>query len=90
MGTVFCSGFSQLTDLVHYCSFEYVGASLLSTVYVLVGQFILVNRYRKRAGIQYPQSLCTVFLTHYNTLIIGISSVCRESTNGRFEGCTAL
>ncbi|KIM49638.1 hypothetical protein M413DRAFT_113166 [Hebeloma cylindrosporum] len=35
--------------------FQYVGASLLSTVFVLLGQNVLVGRYRKRAGVQYPQ-----------------------------------
>lgn len=35
--------------------FGYVGAGLLSTVVLLVGQSITVGRYRKRAGIKYPQ-----------------------------------
>ncbi|KAF9460122.1 hypothetical protein BDZ94DRAFT_947507 [Collybia nuda] len=35
--------------------FEYVGAALLSTVFVLAGQNITVSRHRKRAGILYPQ-----------------------------------
>lgn len=35
--------------------FQYVGASLLSTVFVLVGQGITVGRWRKRSGIKYPQ-----------------------------------
>jgi len=61
MGTVLCAGFSQITDLANYCSFEYVGASLLTTVFVLAGQGNLVGRYRKRAGIQYPQRLWTLF-----------------------------
>ena len=90
MGTVFCAGFSRITDLLNDCSFEYVGASLLASVFLLVGQGSLVGRYRKRAGVQYPQSLWTLFLTHHDTLTVGISSVRRESTNGRFEGCTPL
>ena len=49
-----------------------------------------MGRYRKRAGVQYPQSLWTLFLAHHNTLTVGISSVRRESTNGGFEGCTPL
>ncbi|KAG6919877.1 hypothetical protein DXG01_015585 [Tephrocybe rancida] len=35
--------------------FQYVGASLLSTVFVLVGQNVAVGKWRKRAGIEYPQ-----------------------------------
>ncbi|KAF8745069.1 hypothetical protein AX14_010543 [Amanita brunnescens Koide BX004] len=35
--------------------YQYVGAALLSTSWVLVYQFFLVARFRKRAGIQYPQ-----------------------------------
>ncbi|GLB35951.1 putative MAPEG family protein [Lyophyllum shimeji] len=34
---------------------QYVGASLLSTVFVLVGQNFTVSKWRKRAGIKYPQ-----------------------------------
>ena len=37
-------------------SFQYVGGALLSTVFVLVGQGILVGRSRKRAQVKYPQS----------------------------------
>ncbi|KAH9486553.1 Microsomal glutathione S-transferase 3 [Psilocybe cubensis] len=36
-------------------SFGYVGASLLSTVFLLLGQGSTVGKYRKRAGIAYPQ-----------------------------------
>lgn len=39
-----------------YHSYEYVGAALFSTVWLLLGQGIMVSRYRKRAGIKYPQS----------------------------------
>ncbi|KAF9562683.1 membrane-associated proteins in eicosanoid and glutathione metabolism [Agrocybe pediades] len=35
--------------------YQYVGASLMSTVFVVLGQYIGVSRYRKRAGIEYPQ-----------------------------------
>jgi len=35
--------------------FGYVGAALLSTVFLLLGQNIVVGRYRQRAGIKYPQ-----------------------------------
>ncbi|KAG6864708.1 hypothetical protein C0991_007747 [Blastosporella zonata] len=35
--------------------FQYVGASLLSTVFVLIGQSVVVGKWRKRSGIQYPQ-----------------------------------
>ncbi|KAF9056573.1 hypothetical protein BJ165DRAFT_1522474 [Panaeolus papilionaceus] len=34
---------------------EYVGAALLSTSILLFGQNIVVSRYRKAAGIKYPQ-----------------------------------
>ncbi|PPQ79177.1 hypothetical protein CVT25_002800 [Psilocybe cyanescens] len=34
---------------------EYVGASLLTVVFVLLGQSHVVGRYRKKAGIEYPQ-----------------------------------
>ncbi|KAG5730708.1 Microsomal glutathione S-transferase 3 [Termitomyces sp. T112] len=34
---------------------EYVAASLLSTVFVLVGHSINVSKWRKRSGIKYPQ-----------------------------------
>lgn len=40
---------------LHY-SFQYVGAALFSTVWLLLGQGIMVGRYRKSAGIKYPQS----------------------------------
>ncbi|KAF8078826.1 hypothetical protein FPV67DRAFT_1466614 [Lyophyllum atratum] len=43
------------TTLVVPQGFQYVGASLLSTVFLLVGQNIAVSRWRKRAGIKYPQ-----------------------------------
>ncbi|KAF4617513.1 hypothetical protein D9613_005754 [Agrocybe pediades] len=36
--------------------YQYVAASLMSTVFVVLGQYIGVSRYRKRAGIEYPQS----------------------------------
>ncbi|KXN88731.1 Microsomal glutathione S-transferase 3 [Leucoagaricus sp. SymC.cos] len=36
-------------------SFRYVGAALVSTVWVLMGQGFAVSRYRKRAKIDYPQ-----------------------------------
>ncbi len=36
-------------------SYQYVGAALLSTSWVLMYQFMLVARMRKRAGVQYPQ-----------------------------------
>jgi hypothetical protein len=36
-------------------SYQYVGAALLSTSWVLIYQFMLVSRMRKRAGVQYPQ-----------------------------------
>jgi len=35
--------------------FQYVGASILSTVFVLVGQILTVSKMRKRSGIKYPQ-----------------------------------
>ncbi|KAJ3507178.1 hypothetical protein NLJ89_g6453 [Agrocybe chaxingu] len=35
--------------------FTYVGAALLSTVYLLLCQHAMVNRFRRRAGIKYPQ-----------------------------------
>ncbi|KAF5385167.1 hypothetical protein D9615_001343 [Tricholomella constricta] len=35
--------------------FQYVGASLLSTVLVLAGQNFIVSKWRKRSGIKYPQ-----------------------------------
>ena len=35
--------------------FQYVGGALLSTVFVLIGQVIVVGKWRKRAGVQYPQ-----------------------------------
>ncbi|KDR77511.1 hypothetical protein GALMADRAFT_245666 [Galerina marginata CBS 339.88] len=35
--------------------FHYVGAALLSTVFLLLGQNMTVSKYRKRAGIKYPQ-----------------------------------
>ena len=37
-------------------SFQYVGVALLSTVFILLGQSILVGRMRKRAQVKYPQS----------------------------------
>ena len=37
-------------------SFQYVGAALLSTAVVLVGQSLTVGRMRKRAQVKYPQS----------------------------------
>ncbi|PPQ71129.1 hypothetical protein CVT24_009865, partial [Panaeolus cyanescens] len=36
-------------------SLEYVGAALLSTAVLLFGQNVVVSRYRKAAGIKYPQ-----------------------------------
>jgi hypothetical protein len=39
-----------------YYSYEYVGAALVSTVWLLLAQGVVVSRYRKRAGIKYPQS----------------------------------
>ncbi|KAG5647541.1 hypothetical protein DXG03_008894 [Asterophora parasitica] len=35
--------------------FQWVGASILSTVFVLAGQNAAVSKWRKRAGIKYPQ-----------------------------------
>ncbi|KAF4623124.1 hypothetical protein D9613_002169 [Agrocybe pediades] len=35
--------------------FEYVGGGLLSTAFLILGQSFLVSKYRKRAGIPYPQ-----------------------------------
>ncbi|KAJ3571403.1 hypothetical protein NP233_g3782 [Leucocoprinus birnbaumii] len=35
--------------------FRYVGAAIVSTVLVVMGQGFVVGRYRKRSGIQYPQ-----------------------------------
>jgi len=36
-------------------NYEYVGAALVSTVWLLIAQGVIVSRYRKRAGIKYPQ-----------------------------------
>ncbi|KAF8807782.1 membrane-associated proteins in eicosanoid and glutathione metabolism [Phlegmacium glaucopus] len=36
-------------------NYQYVGAALFSTVALLFGQGMVVGRYRKRAGIKYPQ-----------------------------------
>lgn len=36
-------------------SFQYVPLSLLSTVYLLIYQIRTVGKYRKRAGVKYPQ-----------------------------------
>ncbi|KAE9393062.1 membrane-associated proteins in eicosanoid and glutathione metabolism [Gymnopus androsaceus JB14] len=38
-----------------YCSLPYVGAALLSTVFLITGQTIIVGARRKAAGIKYPQ-----------------------------------
>ena len=35
--------------------FQYVGGALVSTVFVLIGQVLVVSKWRKRAGVQYPQ-----------------------------------
>ncbi|KAF8167699.1 hypothetical protein B0H34DRAFT_682746 [Crassisporium funariophilum] len=35
--------------------FQYVGAGLLSTVFILMYQSMLVNKHRKLSGIKYPQ-----------------------------------
>ncbi|KAF9566117.1 hypothetical protein CPC08DRAFT_704196 [Agrocybe pediades] len=35
--------------------FEYVGGGLLLTAFLILGQSFLVSKYRKRAGIPYPQ-----------------------------------
>jgi len=35
-------------------SIEYVGAALLSVVYLLVGQYVATSHFRRRAGIKYP------------------------------------
>ncbi|KAF5352690.1 hypothetical protein D9756_006025 [Leucocoprinus leucothites] len=35
--------------------FGYVGAALISTVWLILGQGFIVGRYRKRAKIEYPQ-----------------------------------
>ncbi|RDB29642.1 Microsomal glutathione S-transferase 3 [Hypsizygus marmoreus] len=43
------------TTIIVPQGFQYVAASLLSTVVVLVGQNITVSRWRKRSGIKYPQ-----------------------------------
>lgn len=44
-----------------YYSYQYVGAALVSTVWLLLGQGLVVSRYRKRAGIKYPQSALPIF-----------------------------
>jgi len=36
-------------------NFSYVAASLLSTVFLLTGQTIVVSKHRKAAGIEYPR-----------------------------------
>lgn len=38
-------------------SFEYVGVALLSSAYLLVYQALTVGKYRKRAGVDYPQGI---------------------------------
>ncbi|TFK36911.1 hypothetical protein BDQ12DRAFT_686077 [Crucibulum laeve] len=35
--------------------YQYVGAALLSTAWLLLGQGVVVSRFRGRAGVQYPQ-----------------------------------
>jgi len=35
--------------------FQYVGGAVLSTVFVLIGQTIVVGRWRKKAQVKYPQ-----------------------------------
>ncbi|KAG6808635.1 hypothetical protein H0H92_003439 [Tricholoma furcatifolium] len=47
--------FTVPEGLIQSGRFEYVGVSLLSTVFVLAGQSSLVSKWRKRAGIRYPQ-----------------------------------
>lgn len=37
-------------------SFSYIGAAVLSTTWILLWQFVVVNGYRRTAGIKYPQS----------------------------------
>ncbi|KAF8349726.1 hypothetical protein F5887DRAFT_1070003 [Amanita rubescens] len=43
------------TTITIPAGYHYVGAALLSTSWVLIYQFMLVSRMRKRAGVQYPQ-----------------------------------
>ncbi|KAF8993417.1 hypothetical protein BDQ17DRAFT_1401638 [Cyathus striatus] len=49
-----------MTTIVIPEGFTYVGASLMSTVFLLVGQSLVVSKYRKRAGIKYPQMYAEV------------------------------
>lgn len=50
------------TILIYIYSYQYVGAALVSTVWLLLVQGVVVSRYRKRAGVQYPQSALFIFL----------------------------
>ncbi|KIJ66631.1 hypothetical protein HYDPIDRAFT_174655 [Hydnomerulius pinastri MD-312] len=43
------------TPIVLPAGFGYVGAALVSTVWVMAWQMILVGRHRKRSGVNYPQ-----------------------------------
>ena len=47
--------------------YQYVGASLMSTIFVILGQYITVGQFRKRAGIEYPQSKFGIFKKFYHT-----------------------
>jgi len=55
-----CNILSNLTNKMSVTvtlpnNYQYVGAALFSTVWLLAGQAHLVGKYRKRASIQYPQ-----------------------------------
>jgi len=50
-----------MQSLIPLDSAEYVGAALLSTVYLLVGQMVTVSRFRKRAGVKYPNRELLLF-----------------------------
>ena len=73
-------------------SFQYVPLTLLSTVYLLFYQMRMVSKYRKRAGVKYPQ--CTSFKFKLKRPLFTATpvccSICREGGTREFLGSDAV
>jgi hypothetical protein len=74
--------------LINIHSYPYVGAALVSTVWLLIVQGVIVSRYRKRAGVKYPQSAFYISLLLWQRW--STHSVCWKGWGRSVQGCTEV